>query len=255
MPTLALKIVPRMPATLATPTKVPLPRALALLVVLTHAWITPPTRQITQEDINAAVLHTLASNTLPSVAANRMIRAITGVRVHDYGCMLKAYRGDVARELRLYGEMHRFIPIYASWYGGKITELPVRHHPRRFGTSKYGFGRIVKVVLDLLVVKFLEDFNTKPIYVFGVTGVALIVFSGATFLTAVGLRVFQGVSFISTPLLLLVAISFITGTLCVLLGLLAELSVRIYYEAPGKATYEVGRTMNIEPKLKPKSDV
>jgi len=183
---------------------------------------------------------------IPSKVANWLISRVSGVALHDYGCTLKAYRSEIVKEVRLYGEMHRFIPIYASWFGGRITEMPVRHHPRKFGRSKYGINRIIKVLLDLLLVKFLEDYNTKPIYVFGIAGILLLGFSVFSFLVAVFLRLFEHISLISTPLLLLTAIAFITGTLFILLGLLAEILIRVYYEAQQKPTYTVRGTINLE---------
>jgi dolichol-phosphate mannosyltransferase len=183
---------------------------------------------------------------LPSRAANWLISRVSGVPLHDYGCTLKAYRSEVVKEVRLYGEMHRFIPIYASWLGGKITEMPVRHHARKHGSSKYGINRVIKVVLDLLVVKFLEDYNTKPIYVFGMAGVLLVGLSLSSFLYAVILKIFEHVSLISTPLLLLTAIAFITGVLCILLGLLAEILIRIYFETQHKLTYTIRSSFNLE---------
>jgi dolichol-phosphate mannosyltransferase len=183
---------------------------------------------------------------LPSRIANWLISKASGVALHDYGCTLKAYRSEIVKEVRLYGEMHRFIPIYASWYGGKITEMPVQHHARKHGHSKYGINRIIKVILDLVVVKFLEDYNTKPIYVFGMAGMLLLGLSILTFLVAVYLRIFERISLISTPLLLLTAIAFITGTLCILLGLLAEILIRVYYEAQRKPTYTIRSTFNLE---------
>jgi glycosyltransferase involved in cell wall biosynthesis len=183
---------------------------------------------------------------LPSRAANWLISRVSGVPLHDYGCTLKAYRSEVVKEVRLYGEMHRFIPIYASWLGGKITEMPVRHHARKHGSSKYGINRVIKVVLDLLVVKFLEDYNTKPIYVFGMAGVLLVGLSLLSFLYAVILKVFEHVSLISTPLLLLTAIAFITGALCILLGLLAEILIRVYFETQHKLTYTIRSSLNLE---------
>ena len=184
--------------------------------------------------------------TLPSKAANWLISRVTGVRLHDYGCTLKAYRSEIIKEVRLYGEMHRFIPIYARWFGGKITEIPVLHHPRKFGYSKYGINRIVKVVLDLLLVKFLEDYNTKPIYVFGIAGMLLLGFSLANFFLAIFLRFYAHISLISTPLLLLTAISFITGVMVILMGLLAEILIRVYYEAQQKSIYTIRSTVNLE---------
>lgn len=190
------------------------------------------------------------TRTLPSKAANWLISRVSGVPLHDYGCTLKAYRGEIVKQVRLYGEMHRFIPIYANWFGAKITEMPVRHHARKFGRSKYGINRILKVVLDLLLVKFLEDYNTKPIYVFGMAGLLLLVLSVFTFFTALFLKLFEHVSLISTPLLLLTAIGFITGVMFILLGLLAEILIRVYYEAQQKPTYTVRSTLNLEESAK-----
>jgi glycosyltransferase involved in cell wall biosynthesis len=171
--------------------------------------------------------------------ANLLISWISGVRLHDYGCSLKAYRREVLQEVRLYGEMHRFIPIYASWEGGKVTELPVRHHPRTAGRSKYGLGRVVKVLLDIMVVKFLDRHMTKPIYVFGGFGLAFVAVSLVSGIYALWLKFGEGVSFISTPLPLLVTLTFITGVMSLLMGLLAEMLVRTYYESQGKKTYVV----------------
>ena len=177
--------------------------------------------------------------TFMSKVANRIISVLSGVYLHDYGCSLKAYRREVLKEVRLYGEMHRFIPIYASWQGGKVTELPVRHHPRTAGQSKYGLGRILKVILDLLVVKFLERHLTKPIYVFGGFGLAFLATSVASAIAALWLKLAEGVSFISTPLPLLVTLTFITGVMSLLMGLLAEMVLRTYYESQNKKTYVV----------------
>jgi glycosyltransferase involved in cell wall biosynthesis len=160
---------------------------------------------------------------LPSRVANKIISKISGVPLHDYGCSLKAYRREVISDVRLYGEMHRFIPIYASWQGAKVTEIPVKHHARVYGVSKYGMERIVKVVLDMIVVKFMADFATKPIYIFGGFGVLSILLSGMAGLGAVYLKVAHGTSFILTPLPLLTALTFITGVMSILMGLLAEI--------------------------------
>ncbi len=184
---------------------------------------------------------------LPSQVANGIISFITGVKLHDYGCSLKAYRREVIRHVNLYGEMHRFIPVYASWVGASITELPVEHHPRRMGKSKYGLSRIFKVVLDLLTAKFLNNYSTKPIYVFG--GAALFLFILATL--SISLAVFQkltvGISLIQTPLLLLSAMFFMMGFQSILMGLLAEVAVRTYHESQRKPTYTIKRTLNLTP--------
>ncbi len=187
-----------------------------------------------------------ASRTLPSRIANRLISTISGVALHDYGCSLKAYRHDVIKHVRLYGEMHRFIPIYTKWFGGKITEIPVNHFPRTRGVSKYGFNRIGKVLLDLAVVRFLDRYVTKPIYVFGGFGLASLGGSVLSFLWMLWLKLFEGTSFIQTPLPVLVAVLFATGVLSVLMGLLAELMVRTYYEAQDKRVYMVRTLTNFE---------
>jgi hypothetical protein len=174
-----------------------------------------------------------------SRGANRLISWISGVRLHDYGCTLKAYRHDVIKGVRLYGEMHRFVPIYASWQGGRVTELEVQHHPRRHGASHYGMNRVMKVLLDLLVVQFLSRYDTKPIYVFGAVGVLSIAVSLLAGLWALYLKFFEATDFVQTPLPLLVVMTFLTGVMCILMGLLAELLVRIYYEAQGKTIYAI----------------
>ena len=183
--------------------------------------------------------------TLPSNIANWMISKISGVSLHDYGCTLKAYRRDVIENVRLYGEMHRFIPIYASWQGGKVTEIPVQHHPRIHGVSKYGLERVIKVVLDLIVVKFLADYANKPIYVFGGFGMVSILISLCLGSYALYLKFFEEISFIQTPLPLLTVMTFITGFMSILMGLLAEIIMRIYHESQDKPVYIVKNTINI----------
>lgn len=182
----------------------------------------------------------------PSAVANRLISWITGVHLHDYGCTLKAYRRSSLEGVRLYGEMHRFIPIYASWRGGKVTELPVSHHPRRHGKSNYGLGRVFKVVMDLLVVSFLDRYGTKPIYVFGMAGVFSILVALVSGLYAVYLKLFEDISFILTPLPLLVVMGFITGIMCFLMGLIAEIQMRTYFESQEKKTYGIKNMLNFD---------
>jgi glycosyltransferase involved in cell wall biosynthesis len=181
---------------------------------------------------------------LPSKMANWLISRISGVHLHDYGCTLKAYRKEVVKDVRLYGEMHRFIPIYANWQGGKVTEIPVNHFPRVHGHSKYGLERIIKVLLDLIVVKFLATYANKPIYVFGGFGLVSFAISLFAGLWAVYLKIFENTSFIQTPLPLLVALAFITGVMSILMGLIAEIIMRTYYESQGKRVYLVKGTMN-----------
>jgi len=182
----------------------------------------------------------------PSRLANKLISWISGVHLHDYGCSLKAYHRDVIKGVKLYGEMHRFIPIYASWLGARVTEMPVKHHPRIHGQSKYGLERIVKVILDMLVVKFLAKYATKPIYVFGGFGVLSIGVSFMSGFYAVYLKFFENTAFIQTPLPLLVVMAFITGVMSILMGLLAELVMRTYFESQNKSVYLVRDTRNLE---------
>jgi glycosyltransferase involved in cell wall biosynthesis len=177
--------------------------------------------------------------------ANRVISKISGVNLHDYGCTLKAYRHDVVKDVRLYGEMHRFIPIYAAWMGARVCELPVRHHARKFGKSNYGLERVAKVILDLIVVKFLDRYLVKPIYVFGGFGLLSLTMSGLTVLVMIWLKIFRGVSMIQTPLLILSAMTFLVGVLSVLMGLLAEILVRTYFESRGRRAYSVRETINL----------
>lgn len=183
---------------------------------------------------------------LVSRMANRMISGISGVKLHDYGCTLKAYRRETLAGMRLYGEMHRFVPIYASWMGAKVVEVPVRHHARQFGQSKYGLNRTIKVVLDLLVVKFFSKYLVKPIYVFGGFGLWLIATAFAAFAYMVYLKLFQNTPMILTPLPVLSAMLFLLGVTSILMGLLAEIMVRTYFESQGLRAYSVKRTINLE---------
>jgi len=183
---------------------------------------------------------------LPSRIANMLISAISGVKLHDYGCSLKAYRRHVVKDVKLYGEMHRFIPIYASWQGGRVAEVPVEHHARVHGRSKYGADRVVKVLLDLIVVQFLARYETRPIYVFGTFGIASILLAFLAGVWAVYLKYFENTTFIQTPLPLLVVMLTVTGGMSVLMGLLAEIIMRTYYESQGKDVYLVKSTANLE---------
>jgi dolichol-phosphate mannosyltransferase len=183
---------------------------------------------------------------LVSRVANAFISWISGVHLHDYGCSLKAYRRRVIGRVRLYGEMHRFVPIYASWYGARITEVEVRHHPRMHGSSHYGLERVLKVLLDLVVVRFLDRYLAKPIYVFGGFGLLWFAVSLATLIYVLYLKFFEHVSMIQTPLPTLVAMGFMMGVMSVLIGLLAEIVVRIYFEAQSKLSYHTRETLNLD---------
>ena len=183
------------------------------------------------------------SRKLPSVTANWLIRAITGVHVHDYGCMLKAYRGEVARELRLYGEMHRFIPAIAADLGARVDEIVVNHRPRVAGTSKYGLSRVVRVVLDLLTVKFLSVYSTRPIHVFGVWGVVLGGL-GMAIMAVLGFeKIVLGHALAGRPIVLLAGLLVVTGVQLVTMGLLGEMLARTYHESQSKPIYVIAEDL------------
>jgi glycosyltransferase involved in cell wall biosynthesis len=176
---------------------------------------------------------------LPSMIANAMISKVTGVRLHDYGCSLKAYRCEVVKNINLYGEMHRFIPALASWIGIQVAEVPVNHYARKYGKSKYGLRRTIKVFLDLITVKFLLDFATRPIQIFGLVGlVCLLLGTGLGAYLSI-LRLFFDQPLADRPLLLLAILLVILGVQLLIMGLLAELIVRTYHEAQGKPIYMV----------------
>jgi glycosyltransferase involved in cell wall biosynthesis len=181
---------------------------------------------------------------LPSLVANRLISALLRVPLHDYGCTLKAYRREVVEDVRLYGEMHRFIPIYAAWEGARVAELAVAHHPRRFGRSKYGLGRVARVLLDLLIVYFIDRAFDRPIQFFGKIALAFLAASLAAFGWAVLLKFGSGVSLIQTPLPLLAAVVGLSGILFLLLGIIAEVQARIYFESRGRPPYKIRRIVH-----------
>lgn len=176
---------------------------------------------------------------IPSMIANRLISWIGGVPLHDYGCSLKAYRRESLQDVRLYGEMHRFIPIYAAWAGARVTEIPVEHHARTMGKSKYGLSRTLKVVFDLMTIKFMASYQTKPIYVFGSFGMLAFAISIVGGLYAVFLKIFHRADFVQTPLPILSIVMFAVGVQFLLMGLLAEMLVRTYHESQAKRIYAV----------------
>ena len=188
----------------------------------------------------------LISRKIPSQIANRIISWIGGVPLHDYGCSLKAYRRDVIQDVKLYGEMHRFIPIYASWAGARVTEIPVDHHARTMGKSKYGISRTIKVVFDLITIKFMASYQTKPIYVFGTFGFLAFMFSVIAGIWALFLKIFEGTSFILTPLPIITVVMLAISVQFFLMGLLAELLVRTYHESQDKAIYAVREKYGFE---------
>jgi glycosyltransferase involved in cell wall biosynthesis len=185
------------------------------------------------------------TRTLPSNLANMLISRVTGVPLHDYGCTLKAYRREVLEGFRLYGEMHRFIPVFANSVGAKITEVQVNHQPRKFGKTKYGLERTLKVILDLFTVKFLVSYSSKPIYLFGGAGLVLISGSGAMLLYLFVRRLLSEISVLGSPLFQVAVMLFIMGFQSLLMGLIAELLVRTYYESQRKPTYSIRKTINL----------
>jgi glycosyltransferase involved in cell wall biosynthesis len=184
----------------------------------------------------------MVTRKIPSRIANRLISWIGGVPLHDYGCSLKAYRRESLQDVRLYGEMHRFIPIYASWAGARVTEIPVEHHPRTMGKSKYGLSRTIKVVFDLITIKFMASYQTKPLYLFGWAG--LLTFA-VSFLSAVLAFLMKFAAwphhadFIQTPLPIISMVTLVLGVQLFLMGLLAEMLVRTYHESQAKPIYAV----------------
>ena len=181
----------------------------------------------------------LITRKIPSMLANRLISWIGGVPLHDYGCSLKAYRRESLQDVKLYGEMHRFIPIYASWAGASVAEIPVEHHARTMGKSKYGLSRTIKVIFDLMTIKFMASYQTKPIYVFGSFGMLAFLISILAGFYAVFLKLFHKADFVQTPLPILAIVMFAVGIQFLLMGLLAEMLVRTYHESQSKAIYAV----------------
>ena len=183
---------------------------------------------------------------IPSRIANRLISNVTGVALHDYGCSLKAYRADIMRDENLYGDMHRFIPAYAAIVGARVTEIPVEHHPRVAGVSKYGIGRVFRVVLDLLVVKFLGGYGSKPIYFFGGAGLWCFGLGFVTWSLVALEKLFGHDAHINrNPLFYIGIMLFLMGMQCLMLGLLAEVNMRTYHESQGKTPYAVAETRNL----------
>jgi len=185
------------------------------------------------------------SRRLPSMIANWLISKVTGVRLHDYGCSLKAYRKDIVKNLRLYGEMHRFIPAVASWYGVRIAEVPVKHHPRFRGKSKYGISRTFKVLLDLVTVKFLQSFSTKPIQFFGSMGLLSSALGFLILLYLAMLKFLKGASIGGRPLLILGVLLIVVGVQFIGMGLLGEMLVRVYHESQRKPIYVLKKILGL----------
>lgn len=189
---------------------------------------------------------TFLTRRLPSMTANWLISKTTGVHLHDYGCTMKAYRKEVVQNLNLYGEMHRFLPALASIYGVKVAEVVVQHHPRLRGKSKYGLSRILKVFLDLMTVKFLLSYSTKPIRLFGPLGLGAIFMSLLSGSAAIYMKLFDELSLNRNPLFLLSVILFFMGIQLVSIGLMAEVNVRTYHESQNKPIYVVKEKINLD---------
>jgi len=189
---------------------------------------------------------TFISRKIPSLLANALISHQTGVHLHDYGCTLKAYRREILDGINLYGEMHRFVPALASQFGAKVTELPVNHFPRLHGVSKYGISRTLRVILDLMTVKFLMAYSTKPIQLFGKWGVYTILAGVGTGTMTLYMKLFEHLSMNRNPLLILTAFLLFMGTQFIVLGLLGELNARTYFESQGKPIYVVKDRINLD---------
>jgi glycosyltransferase involved in cell wall biosynthesis len=188
----------------------------------------------------------MISRKIPSKIANRIVSWIGGVPLHDYGCSLKAYRREVIQDVKLYGEMHRFIPIYASWAGARVAEIPVDHHARTMGKSKYGISRTIKVIFDLMTIKFMAEYHTKPIYVFGAFGMIAFLISMAASIWALVLKFGYNVSFILTPLPVIAVVMLAISVQFFLMGLLAEMLIRTYHESQDKPIYAVRERIGFE---------
>jgi glycosyltransferase involved in cell wall biosynthesis len=185
------------------------------------------------------------SRKLPSKIANWIIRRITKVYVHDYGCSMKAYKRELIQDIKLYGEMHRFIPAYAGWHGGKVTEIVVNHRARIHGTTKYGISRTFKVLLDLVVVKFLSKYMNKPMHFFGAIGFVSFGLGTIAGVLATILKIFDIRSFVETPLPIFSALLLIVGVQLIAMGVIAEILMRVYYESQNKTPYRIAETINI----------
>ncbi len=182
---------------------------------------------------------------LPSIAANKLISKISGIELHDYGCTLKAYKKEVIMDIRLYGQMHRFIPVFCKWQGGNVTEIPVTYQPRIFGKSNYGMFRIYKVLLDLILIKFLDKYMHRPIHFFGGAGIISFLISFLSLALALYFKVSGQKDLIQTPLPTIAAMFFIVGILMVLMGILAEILMRTYYESQNKFPFTIKEKINL----------
>lgn len=184
------------------------------------------------------------SRKLPSYLANILIRNITGVKIHDYGCSMKAYRSEIIKDVLLYGEMHRFIPAYTAWHGGKIVEIVVNHRPRINGKTNYGIARTFYVLMDLVVVKFLSKYMNKPMHFFGGLGFLSLCFGTLAGILSVFLKMIHSRDFVETPLPVFSALFIIVGVVLVAMGVISEMIMRVYYESQDKTPYNIKETVN-----------
>ncbi|MEB3292312.1 MAG: glycosyltransferase family 2 protein [Synechococcales bacterium] len=184
---------------------------------------------------------------LPSKIANWLIGQVTGVRLHDYGCALKAYRAELVEDLNLYGELHRFLPALAFIEGARITEIPVQHHARQYGKSKYGLDRTFRVVMDLLTISFMRKFLTRPMHVFGLFGVLALISGTVLGIYLAYVKIAQGEDIGQRPLLILAVLLFLTGLQLFSAGLLAEIAMRTYHESQGRPIYRVREVISTDP--------
>lgn len=185
-----------------------------------------------------------ASRILPSIVANWIISLVGGVKLHDYGCSLKAYKRDILKDVRLYGEMHRFIPIYAKWFGARVVEVVVRHHPREKGKSNYGLSRVWGVILDLILVRFLDRHWKNPFHLFGGFGLLNILLSFLILAIMIYYKYWGGKTFIETPLPILGVFFLFIGFMAIIVGFMAEMLMRTYYESQNRHPYRIKRTVN-----------
>ncbi|WP_448588323.1 glycosyltransferase family 2 protein [Thermocrinis sp.] len=186
------------------------------------------------------------SRKLPSMIANGLISKMTGVHLHDYGCTLKAYRAEVVKDLELFGDMHRFLPALTKRKGAKVAEVVVRHHPRIYGKSKYGIGRTVRVLLDIMLVKFLNEYINKPLYMFGTVGFFLLSVGLVALFYLIFIKLFLGESIGKRPLLILSVLCILAGIQLISTGLIAELLIRIYYQTKDTKPYMIQEKINVD---------
>ena len=183
---------------------------------------------------------------LPSLMANSLISKVSGVKLHDYGCTLKAYKKDILSDVNLYGQMHRFIPVYCNWQGGKVIEIPVNYQPRKYGKSNYGISRTYKVLLDLILIRFLEKYMQRPIHFFGGVGFLFFIMSFLSFSVSLYFKITNQKDFVETPLPILTAMFFIIGVLIILMGIIAEILMRTYYESQEKPPFSIKNKLNLD---------